>query len=209
MTKRKLKRSVVYSLYGCAFLLLFAGIFYLEQISNMKNMENDEDYDYVSETVLDDTVPVVNTEPTIIRPYTAEVTIVKNFYDYKADESEQQKAIVKSDKTYLQNSGVSYGAKDPFDVITILDGTVSKVTEDELLGKIVEITHSNEIISTYQSLGEVAVKENDVVTQGQIIGKSGTSNISADLGNHLYFELAVKGNIVNPENYYDKKVNEL
>lgn len=209
MTKRKLKRSVVYSLYGCAFLLLFAGIFYLEQISNMKNMENDEDYDYVSETVLDDTVPVVNTEPTIIRPYTAEVTIVKNFYDYKADESEQQKAIVKSDKTYLQNSGVSYGAKDPFDVIAILDGTVSKVTEDELLGKIVEITHSNEIISTYQSLGEVAVKENDVVTQGQIIGKSGTSNISADLGNHLYFELAVKGNIVNPENYYDKKVNEL
>ena len=78
-----------------------------------------------------------------------------------------------------------------------------------MLGNIVEITHDNEIISIYQSLSEVSVKENDVVTQGQVIGKSGSANISTDLGNHLYFELVVKGSIVNPENYYDKSVNEL
>ena len=47
------------------------------------------------------------------------------------------------------------------------------------------------------------------MTRGQTIAKSGTSNISTDLGNHLYFELIIDGVCVNPENYYDKLVNEL
>ena len=210
MTKRKLKKPVVYSLYGCAFLLLFTGIFFIEKAIGNNTFANDDDYDYITRTVVDDSVPVVNTKETIKRPYTAgDVKIVKNFYDYQAEASEQQNSIIVHDNTYLQNSGVSYGTEQVFDVVAILDGTVSKVSQDELLGNIVEITHNNEIISIYQSLGEVSVKENDVVNQGQVIGKSGSANISTDLGNHLYFELVVKGSIVNPENYYDKSVNEL
>lgn len=210
MTKRKLKRPVVYCLYGCAFLLLFTGIFFIEKAIGSKTFSNDEDFDYITRTVFDDSIPVVNTKETIIKPYTAEnVKIVKNFYDYKAEAEAQQNSIVVHDRTYLQNSGVSYGLEDTFEVVAVLGGTVSKVSQDDLLGNIVEITHDNEIISIYQSLSEVSVKENDVVTQGQVIGKSGSANISTDLGNHLYFELVVKGSIVNPENYYDKSVNEL
>ena len=81
--------------------------------------------------------------------------------------------------------------------------------DDELLGKIVEIKHNNDVISVYQSLGEVSVKKGDAVSQGQNIGKSGTSNISKDLGSHLHFELIVKGQTVNPEEYYDKNISEL
>ena len=47
------------------------------------------------------------------------------------------------------------------------------------------------------------------VLKSQVIAKSSTSNISKDLGNHLYFELIVDGKCVNPEDYYDKSINEL
>ncbi|MEG0026307.1 MAG: M23 family metallopeptidase [Bacilli bacterium] len=210
MTNRKLKKPVVYCLYGSAFLLLFAGIFFIEKGIGLKAFRGNEDFNYVSRTVFDDSIPVVNTNGTITRPYTApNVKIIKNFYDYKADEQQQQSSIIIHDKTYLQNSGISYGLEEMFDVMAVMGGTVTKVTKDNLLGNIIEIKHDNEIISIYQSLSSVNVKQNDIVNQGQIIGKSGNSNISTDLGNHLYFELVIKGTIVNPENYYDKKINEL
>ena len=135
--------------------------------------------------------------------------MVKAFYDYQADAKEQEKSLILSENTYIQSSGASYGGKENFEVVAILDGTVTDVKEDNLLGKIIEISHGNEVISVYQSLSDVKVKKDDKITQGQVIGTSGTANIDKDLGNHLYFELIVKGSNVNPEEYYDKKINEL
>ena len=71
------------------------------------------------------------------------------------------------------------------------------------------IEHSNGMISNYQSLSDVTVSKDDNVVKGQIIAKSSTSNISADLGNHLYFELVINGECVNPENYYGKSIDEI
>ena len=110
------------------------------------------------------------------------------------------------ENTYLQNSGVSFGGKENFDVTAILDGTVSSVDEDELLGKIVEVKHDNNLISVYQSLSTVDVKKGDTVKQGQVLGKSGTSNVEKDLGDHLHFELIDNGQTVNPNEYFDQKV---
>ena len=75
--------------------------------------------------------------------------------------------------------------------------------------KIVEVKHSNDMMSIYQSLSEVTVKKNDVIKQGDIIGKSGKSSISSEMNENLYFELFYKGSNVNPDEYYDKKVEEL
>jgi len=212
MKKYKLKQPAVIGIYSIA-LVAFLGIMFVVEKSFFESnlSDNDPDYDYVSETIFDKDIPVVNITPTIIRPYTdQEVKIVKDFYDYQADEEKQKNSIIYYESTYLQNSGVSYGGKEEaFDVVAILDGTVTSVKEDNTLGKIVEVRHSNDMVSVYQSLGEVSVKENDEIKQGTIIGKSGSSNISKELNNHLHFELIIKGQIVNPENYYDKKVDEL
>lgn len=212
MTNRKLKKPVMYGIYVSAIVLVLGAIYLIENSLTKGNFKEDkkDSPSHVSETIFEEEVPVVGEETKIIRPYSdAEITILKNYYDYQADQNNQINSILYHEDTYLQNSGVSYGKKEVFDVVSILDGTVVDVKEDSLLGKIVQIEHSNEMISIYGSLSEVSVKKGDTIKQGIVIGKSGTNNIAADLGNHLDLELIIKGQTVNPESYYDKSVSEI
>lgn len=177
---------------------------------NKPNAKLEEELTYVSGAILDEYVPVISTDTVILRPYTSEnITIGKNYYDYKAKEDEQKNSIIYHENTYLQNTGIDYIQNDVFDVVSILDGEVIEVEDKELLGKSVTIRHNNEIISVYQSLSQTSVKKGDKVVAGQVIGKSGNCELNKDLGNHLHFELTVNGVLVDPENYLDKKLNEI
>ena len=207
--KRQLKKSVVYGLYGLSFTLLVGGIailgFATKEVSNQKDS-------VVSKGILDyeEKIQVVNTDKKIVKPYTdIEVKVVKSFYDYQAEAEEQEKSLIYYEGTYMQSSGVSYSKGEAFDVVAILDGTVKEVKEDTTLGNVITIEHEKGIISVYQSIGEISVKEGDSIVTGQVIAKSATSNISTELDNHLYFELIIDGICVNPENYYDKSIDEL
>ena len=207
--KRQLKKSVVYGLYALSFILLVGGIVILGYGARNSNKSEDK---IVSKGILDyeEKVPVVNTDTKIIRPYTdTEVKVVKNFYDYQAEAEKQEQSLIYYEGTYMQSSGVSYSKGDVFDVVSILDGNVKEVKEDTTLGNIITIEHENGITSIYQSIKEISVKAGDSVMAGQVIAKSSTSNISTELENHLYFELIVDGVCVNPENYYDKTIDEL
>lgn len=208
MTKRRLKKPVVYSLYGLVFLAVFGAIFSIESATSPSLQE--PDMEYVSKTIIENEQPVVAVNNVIKRPYNNEdIKILKDYYDFADESVEQENSIIYYEDTYLQSSGVSYGSGESFDVISILDGTVSSVSENNLLGNIVEIDHGNGIIGYYQSLSVVDVKKGDSVVQGQKIGKSGFSNIAKDLNDHLNFELAIKGKLVNPEEYYDRNVSDL
>lgn len=210
MGKRKLKKSVVYSLYAFGFIFLLGIIYAIESVV-LTARYNEEEIDYVNKTIFEEeNIPVVKEERVIIRPYAnSEIRIIKSFYDYKADANSQQNSLILYENTYLPSSGVSYGGIDNFDVLAIHDGTVTSITEDNLLGTIIEITHENNMISIYQSMGELNVKENQKVNQGEVIGKSGVCNIEKDLNNHLHFELIINGMVVNPESYYNKKISEI
>lgn len=216
MTKRKLKPFVVPVVYVLSLAMLITSVFFIERIINntlFKSEDIEDVSNTVDEVVEEDTsseVPVVNTDPQIIRPYVNEaVKVVKNYYDYQADSASQEGSILYYGDTYMQNSGVDYSMDSEFDVVSILDGTVMEVVDDEVMGKTIKIKHSNDLISVYQSMGSVEFKVNDTITQGTIIGKSGENNVSKDLGNHLHFELYYQGNVVNPENYYGKLLGEL
>ena len=212
MKRRKLKKFVVPVMYVASIMMLVGSVYCIEKIVNNHVFQNDpveveEDISDVSGESYSENVPTISNEPRIARPYTnGAVKIVKNFYDYQADSSSQEGSIVYYGNTYMQNSGVDYGMDSEFE---ILDGTVTEVDDDEVMGKTIKIKHSNELVSVYQSMGSVDVKVNDSVTQGSVLGKSGTSNVSSDLGNHLHFELYYQGSVVNPENYYDKLLGEL
>ena len=211
MKKRVLRKWVVYGVYALTFLSVFSSIYFIEKSLAPENtFNNDKGYVYVSKTIFDNEVPVVASGTQIIRPYKAtDVEIAKNYYDYKADADTQKKALLYYEDTYLQNSGVEYKGSDNFDVVSILNGTVISIKNDNILGNVVEVRHDNDMISVYQSLSDVKVTENQEIKQGDIIGKSGTNNISKSLGDHLHFELIINGQNVNPEEYYNKNINEI
>lgn len=208
MENRRLKKTVVYALYALAFITVMGTVYLLDMISSPTRL--DDNTTYVNDVIIENDIPVVSVSNNMVRPYTASnVSIGKSFYNYQDNEENQKNSLIYYDGTYIPNSGVDYKSDETFDVVSVFDGTVSKVTENNLLGKIIEVTHSNNVISVYQSLSEVQVKEGDSILQGQVIGKSGESNISKDLGNHLHFEIIINGKNINPENCYDKKIDEL
>lgn len=218
MKRRKLKLFVVPAMYVMSIAMLVGSVYVIERIINNAVFESEgveeveeviyrEDTDW--EEIIND-VPVVNEDVKIGKPYINEgVKIVKDYYDYKADSASQENSIVYYGNTYMQNSGVDYGMDGEFEVVSILDGDVIEVVDDDIMGKTVKIKHSNDLISVYQSMGSVDVKKDDKVTQGMVIGKSGEANVSPELGNHLHFELYYQGSVVNPLEYYDKLLGEL
>ena len=111
--------------------------------------------------------------------------------------------------TYMPNTGILYTSEEQFDVLSTLDGKITKISKDELLGNVVEITHSNTLTTTYYSIDNVKVKENQTIKQGEIIGTSGKNNISSTSDNMMLFEVSLNGNNIDPENYYQMKLEDL
>lgn len=202
--KLVLKPFVIPTLYTIFALVVIVSLFLSIEV-----IDEEEQLTYVNNTILDEYVPVVNVEETIKKPFTDNnVTISKNYYDYQASEEEQTNSILYHENTYIQNTGINYKSDNSFDVVSILSGEVIEVEEKELLGKSVTIRHDNELISVYQSLGEVTVKKGDKVSTGQVIGKSGSCDLITDSKNNLHFELYASGTITDPEIYYNKKLSD-
>ncbi len=207
MTQRKVKKQALYLAYSLGILLLVS-IFAVTEIK--LNKQQPEENDYVNKTIFENNVPVVATKEIIARPYTDKaITIATNYYNSKDDQETQKNSLILYENTYLPSTGIDYKSDYDFDVVSILDGIVITVKEDQTLGKLIEIKHKDNIISTYQSLSEILVKEGDEVKQGTLIGKSGTSNIQKDMGSHLHFELTIDSKTVDPEEYYDKELGNL
>lgn len=153
----------------------------------------------------DDTnvTPTINETKAIIRPYTSkEVSATIPYYNIDGTNDEQAAALIYYEGIYMQNTGVLYTSNNQFDVVSILDGTVKNVKEDSLMGNIVEIEHTNNLTTVYQSLGEVKVSVGDKVSQGDVIATSGQNKITTDTSNALHFEVFYKGEVFNPEEFY-------
>ena len=157
MTERKVKKSVIYLGYTLGLLLL-VGLFTIVEVK--LNKKTPEEKDYVNKTIFENKIPVVGSLEIIARPYTDNtVKIATNYYNKQDDEETQKKSLILFENTYLPSTGIDYQSDYDFDVVSILDGIVVTVKEDQTLGRIVEIKHKNNIISTYQSLSEVLIKE--------------------------------------------------
>mgnify|MGYP003312071186 CR=1 FL=1 len=203
MIKKRLKYKYLFLFAGVAAILSVLAIG-MTLSSDLKVEDND---DYMTEEVINDSQPVINTAVKVINPYLdSGVKIGKNYYDYKGSEETQINSILKHDNTYTQNTGIDFICENEFDVISVLDGTVTDVKDDENLGKSIEIKHENGLITSYQSLGEINVKKGDIITQGQVIGKSGENELDKELGNHLHFEIYENGGNVDPNNYLNKEI---
>ena len=201
----KLKPFVIPTIYTMFAVFVVTALFFSIKLDD--NLQ--EDYTYVSSIILDQYVPVMKNEEIIIKPFNDKnVKIINDYYDYK-NENNDDSSIIEHDNMYIQNTGINYGSDTVFDVVSVLSGEVIDVKDTELLGKTITIRHDKDIITIYQSLSETLVKKGDKVTQGQVIGKSGICSLIKDSDNSLHFEIYLNGVYENPNNMFDKNINEI
>ena len=205
----KAKKMIIPLIYISAVILIVASILLVISSIN-KYLTIPKDYNYAVDTKFENVVPVVETQTTIIKPYLSEdVKVGKYFYDFEADEERQQNSIIFYENTYMQNSGVDYVSDTVFDVVAVLDGEVISVETDPTLGNIVKLKHDKNLITVYQGIDNIDLKESSTVNQGTIIGTSGTSKINTNYTTSLHFEVYYNGELMDPENFYTLNIEDL
>lgn len=209
-TRLKLKRWATATIYLSLILIVFVSMVFIS--NKLDNYYGDSlNLSYILKDFIDNDTPVANIKnESITKPFDKEnITTDIDFYDKDTDEDSQQKSLILYENTYMPNTGILYTSEEQFDVLSTLDGKITKISKDELLGNVVEITHSNTLTTTYYSIDNVKVKENQTIKQGEIIGTSGKNNISSTSDNMMLFEVSLNGNNIDPENYYQMKLEDL
>ena len=208
---RKLKKYVIPSILGSMGVGLIVGT--PLYVKNMKPVQSTYSKYTISEKKEDNTIfPVLNEieENKPLKPFLEEtVGMSKDFYNKNDLEDNQINSLVYYENTYMPNTGILYSCDDQFDVIASLDGTVTKVGEDNILGKYVEIEHANGYKTTYYSLSETAVTMGSSVTKGDVVGISGSNKLEGSLKNNVLFETYHNGYLQDPEDFYNLDFNNM
>lgn len=154
-----------------------------------------------------DAVPVAAQTETMQWPVKdrAELEMTMPFYEEKAAADVKQAALVEYGDTFMPHLGIDFARQDDkdFEVLAAMSGKVTLVEKNPLVGHQVEITHSNGLVTVYQSLSDVKVAKDQEVKKGDIIAKAGRNEIEKEQGTHLHFEVrqGSEGPAVNPEQY--------
>ena len=209
--KKEKKSLLIPTLYLIAIFSITVGLYFTKKAyESSKQKELFDNITFVSSTILNRTVPIINITNTITNPYKdSDVQIERYYYNSNDTDDKKLKSIVYYNGTYMPNTGIDYTRKEIFEVSSIYDGTVIDISDAELLGKTVKIRHNGELISVYQGLSDVAVTKGDMIFQGQKIGTSGTSKINESIGNHLHFEIYKNGETIDPLLCIGKKLGDI
>jgi len=130
--------------------------------------------------------------------------IARGFYDDQASEEDKAKTVFQYSNTIYPNTGLdlTIDGTTSFDILAAASGEVIRAEKDPVVGNLVEIKHSEDRITVYQSLGDFQVAVGDKVEKGQKIGTAGRNAIGKDLGVHLHFEVHNKDRVpMNPVTY--------
>lgn len=99
---------------------------------------------------------------------------------------------------YKLHDGTDFRAYCGTPIRAVASGTVEWAYYRGAYGNQVAVSHSGKV-STYSHLSRFAVSSGERVSQGEVIGYSGTTGSSTAC--HLHFMLYVGGDLVNPMNY--------
>lgn len=112
-------------------------------------------------------------------------------------EYNEKSVYFKTLNVWKPHKAVDFAGELGDDVCSMSDGAVTKVYENEMFGKTVEIS-INDAVCIYSGLGSVNVKEGDSVEAGAKIGVIGTVPFEASDENHIHVQVKVNGNYVDP-----------
>lgn len=207
------------ALYLTIAALLLSVVVWYQNIDNQipdaqKEQEGTEDY-IPNLHDEDEAQSVLDQQEVIKAPVTEaeqdQAEIVTKFYDYSAEKADQEDALVLYNNRYYQSTGVDIATADDdaFEVTASLSGKVEEVKEDPLLGNVVTLSHANDVMTYYASLGEIDVKAGDEVKQGDQLGIAGKNLFGKDVGTHVHFQLRKDEDVVNPESFFNQPVSKL
>lgn len=205
------------ALYLTIAALLLTGVVWFQNANKTTDIQDDFDEladEFTEQVPYDDEVQaVMEQQETIKMPVKDEknIEIITKFFDYNADQEDQESALIEYNNRFYQSTGVDLAATDgeSFDVVASISGTVEEVKDDPILGNVVVLSHDNDIKTYYASLQEVEVAEGDELSQGDLIGTAGTNLFGKDNGNHVHFELRKTGEEVNPEEFFNQPFSKL
>ena len=102
-------------------------------------------------------------------------------------------------RTRRMHTGIDIANSSGTNIAASQNGKVISAGYKGTYGNLVVIKHGNGMETAYAHLSRISVSVGDVVTQGQSIGKMGSTGGST--GSHLHFEIRKNGTAVNPMNY--------
>ena len=96
--------------------------------------------------------------------------------------------------------GTDIVAKANAKVAAVLDGVVIFTDWTVKTGYVIQVQHTNDLISVYKHNSILLKKQGDYVRAGEVLGVVGNAGEESS-GPHLHFELWRAGNPLNPENF--------
>lgn len=207
--KLRLRGYVIPTIFTILILAIFYSGYKIWELVDT-NVESFAPVDYIDKSKNEKIYPTIAVPDEIIKPFVDEtVSVTIPYYNVNGTDQEQQNSLIYYQNIYMQNTGVMYTGDNEFNVVSVLDGKVKNIKDDTIMNKIVEIEHSNNLITIYQSLASTNLSVGQEVKQGEIIGMSGKNEI-VDSGKFaLHFEVYKDGELINPEDFYKLSVSEL
>jgi stage II sporulation protein Q len=206
MRRRKLKGFVLPTLYLLISLTIFTGVIILGSDYNYAT----KDYTYTTSILDNDIVPVMMEEEdnTIISPIeddNAEVSV--HYYKVGDTEENQRNSLIFYENTYMPNTGILYTNDDIFNAVSVYDGKVIEIKDDEFFSKCVILELNNNIRVYYYGLDEITVVAGESISTGDIIGVSRNNEIMNDKKSML-LEVYYNNKLINPEEFIGNKITD-
>lgn len=97
--------------------------------------------------------------------------------------------------------GIDITASPHESIVATLDGTVILSAYTDKYGYVMQVQHSQNLVSVYKHCGTMLKREGDRVKGGEVIALIRGTKENAEIPPHLHFELWKNGNPINPEKY--------
>lgn len=159
-----------------------------ENNPNMKASAEDEEK----------SAPVMSKELSFVWPIAGDIAAV-----YSVDELIYNKTM----SDWRTHDGIDIKGLLGTKVVSVADGTVTDLIDDDLLGTTVIIDHGNGLKSIYANLAKTpVVKKDDKVAMGAVIGAVGDTALGETCEvSHLHFAMTKDDAPVDPCKYLPKK----
>ena len=98
------------------------------------------------------------------------------------------------------HNGIDVAAPTGTPVFAAADGVVMKAQGEGDWGKLIVLEHEDGYTTFYAHLDEIGVESGAKVSRGEVIGNVG--NTGQSTGSHLHYEVRLKGEHLNPADFY-------